>query len=143
MSAFNLCVNYGMKFKTAVILGDYDWVNPDITPNRFPTNQTEKNAILKAELIHFNKFLENDDVIKKLGKMGYRPAEFRELLAFGQKYPKVQNNFPVAAIGTIWHDQNKFPYAAYLHSYDSERYLGMYWLVNAWRDFHRFLAIRK
>ncbi len=43
------------------------------------------------------------DAIDEMDKAGYRPATLAELLALGEFKPKLQKQFEIVALGTVWH----------------------------------------
>lgn len=55
---------------------------------------------VEMELIHFDEYITSTKVLKKLNKIGYRPAVTQELRAFKEKYPKIQCGFSVVALGS-------------------------------------------
>lgn len=98
---YAVLVDFGMSIEELVKLGQYDWSNSDITSGHFPTKRVGK-VETNVEFIHFDRNISSDDALKELDKMGYRPAEAHELLAFGAKYPDVQREFPIVALGSVW-----------------------------------------
>jgi hypothetical protein len=139
---YPLSVDYERSVEDAVKLGRYDWANPDITSKNFPTKRTGTAEIV-VELIHFNRVVSTDEALRKLGRMGYRPADLHELLAFGEKYPEVQREFPVVALASVWHYRLSFRYVPYLSRYSSKRNLYLNWIKNNWNELCRFAAVRK
>lgn len=95
-----------------------------------------------TELVHFNCYMELEDVLRELDKRGLRPATIEELLAFGAKYPELQKQFLVAAIGPISRhpDGRGVPY---LWGNSDKRHLYLGWFGDGWGDDCRFLAVRK
>lgn len=140
MNTFQLSVNYEMKLERAIIFGQYDWINPNLISKGFQTNQKGR-AIVLAELIHFNRAIDQKEVIEEINKE-YRPADIRELLAFGERYPRMQKKFPIVSLGSLLKDQNDFFHVPYLHGYGSERYLGIHCVTDTWREMYRFLVIK-
>lgn len=141
-NAYPVVVNYGMSVEDAVKLGHYDWANGNITSKNFPTKRTGAAEIV-VELIHFGRYILTKDVLKELDKMGYRPADLHELLAFGEKYPEVQREFPIAALGSVWQNRSGDRSVSCLGRDDSRRGLRLHWLGNVWLVICRFAAVRK
>jgi len=139
---YPLSVNYERSVEDGVKAGRYDWVSFNITSRNFPTKRkgTEKVAL---ELINFNRSVSTDEALHELYRMGYRPAELRELLAFGEKYPEVQREFLVVALGSVWQNQNGYRHVPYLGRNGSRRHLGLNWLGDDWNEICRFAAVRK
>ena len=117
-----------------------DYSNPDITDENFSVESWDGERVV--EPIHFGEVLSSDDVEKKLDKMGLRPATITELLAFGAMYPEVQRKFPIIALGSVTSLAGD-RYVAYLDGRGSRRYLDLSWRDKYWREFCRFLAVRK
>ncbi len=138
---YAVLVDFGMSIEELVRLGKYDWSNSDITSAHFPTKRTGK-VETKVELVHFDRNISSDDALKELDKMGYRPAEAHELLAFGAKYPDVQREFPIVALGSVWQGPDGGRSAVCLGRGGAGRgaYLG--WLGLGWDDGWRFAAVR-
>lgn len=85
-SEFPLTVDYSQPLEKMVAAGHYDWVDPDITDNRFPL-QGSGTVNSTARLTYFNEWVTSGEVLRRLGEQGLRPAILPELLAFGVKYP--------------------------------------------------------
>lgn len=137
-----LFVDYDLLVEDAIKLGCYDWVNSNITAKNFSTQRTEK-ADVKVELVHFNRVLLTKDVLEELDRMGYRPAELHELLAFGEKYPDIQKKFPIVALGSVWQYQSGGRGVPCLYWGGSGRFLGLGWVEGDWYAIYRFAAVRK
>ncbi|MDI6734190.1 MAG: hypothetical protein QMD50_01710 [Patescibacteria group bacterium] len=122
--------------------GKYDWVNSDITEKNFPTNVP---ADYKAEykLFHFNRYISSEDVIKEMDKEGFRPGVLAELLAFGEKEPDLQRQFPIVALGSLWRLLSGCRCVPVLDHGDAGRGLGLSLFELVWNGHHRFLAVRK
>lgn len=139
---FQVIINYSKTFANMIKTGKYDWVNNDITQEHFPITG-EGTIELKAELIHFGKTMSTDNVLKELDRRGLRPATLPELLAFGEKYPEKQREFPVVSLGSVWTVSSGNRRIPYLDESDSERSLYLNWYDFDWDDGCRFLAVRK
>ncbi|HEY4476338.1 MAG TPA: hypothetical protein VI954_02465, partial [Candidatus Paceibacterota bacterium] len=97
-----------------------------------------------VELVQFNRYISTDEALRELDKVGMRPAELHELLAFGEKYPDVQREFPIVALGSVWDDQIGYRcFVPYLHGNGLGRRLFLNWVEGDWREFYRFAAVRK
>jgi hypothetical protein len=137
---YPLRVDYGRSVEEGVKAGRYDLVNPHITSHNFPTKR--KGVVeIRVELVHFDIYISTDEVLHEFNWMGYRPADLRELLAFGENYPEVQRKFPVVALGSVWRrwDGHRVPY---LLGCGSLRYLGL-GTDYSWFRLYRFAAVRK
>lgn len=140
-NCYQLVVNYCMGLEEMIQAGKYDWADSDITSKNFPITQHGKVEVA-AELIHLNREVSSDEAIAALDRMGYRPETLPELLAFGAKYPEVQREFPIVALGFV-----SLVYAyrcvACLWSHGGKRKLDLSWFDSRWGADCRFLAVRK
>jgi len=141
-SAFPVVVNYDQSVEVAVKAGKYGWSNSDITTKHFPS-QRKGTAEIEIILVHFNRAIESDEAVRELDKQGLRPAELPELLAFGAKYPDVQREFPVIALGSVWQDPAGNRHCASLRGDSGKRYLHLFWFDFRWIGRCRFAALRK
>jgi len=141
-NAYLLFVDYGKSVEDGVKAGRYNWSNPNITSKNFPTKR-KGTAVVEVELVHFNRYIWTAEILHKLDKMGCRPAELHELLAFGEKHPEAQQEFPVIALGSVWRDRNGHRNVPYLYEFGSKRLLGLDWIEEAWIRICRFAAVRK
>jgi hypothetical protein len=141
-NAYPLSVDYGRSVGDAVGGGYYDWASTSITSKNFPTKR-QGVAEVPVELIHFNRDISTDKALRELDRMGFRPAEIHELLAFGEKYPEVQLEFPVVALASVWQDRYGFRYVSYLGRSGSERGLYLYRIEDDWDGIARFAVVRK
>lgn len=134
-------VDYTMSLSDMIKVGQYNWVNSDVSEKNFPRNSaTNGQVTTKAELLHFGRDISSDDALAEMGKLRFRPATLEELLAFGAKYPEVQREFPIVALGSVCslHGVRRVPI---LDRGVSERGLRLYWFVNAWYGYYRFLVV--
>lgn len=141
-NSYPLFVNYDFPVGDAVKLGNYNWVNSDITSKNFPTTRTGKAEVV-VKLIHFNRYISTNKALRELDRMGYRPAELHELIAFGAKYPDVQREFPIVALGSVWRGRFGYRYVPSLFGSGSERDFDLDWVGCGWGGFYRFVAVRK
>ena len=141
-NVYLLTVDYSRSVEAGIAAGKYDWKNNDITSKNFPTTRAGV-AELEIQLVHFNREISSDEAIGELDKMGLRPAELHELLAFGENYPDVQREFPVIALGSGWRDSYGFRCVPYLDRSGSWRDLDLLWLGSGCHGYCRFAAVRK
>lgn len=141
-NSYAVTVDYGMNVEDAVRLGRYDWVNENITSRNFPTKR-RGTAEVVVELIHLERYVSTEGALRELDKMGYRPAELHELLAFGEKYPDVQREFPVVAPGSVWQYPGGARGVPCLFRHGSGRSLRLDWVGLDWGGLCRFAAVRK
>lgn len=135
-------VGYGVSMAKMVKAGKYDWVNGDIIQKNFP-NEGNRTAEVDTVLVHLNKAASTDEVLRHLDSLGLRPATIAELLAFGVKYPEIQREFPVIALGSVWQDSGGVRRSPYLRASGSGRGLRLCWIDDGWAGVCRFLAVSK
>ena len=140
---YPISINYGLSLEEMITVGRYDWKNNDITEKRFPV-KGEGVVDVDIQLVHFDRVMDSsDEVIRELDKMGLRPAKIEELLAFGVKFPDIQRQFPIVALGSVWRIAGGGRYVPYLGGRGTGRYLGLYWFEGGWGGIYRFAAVRK
>ena len=138
---FLVTVNYNRTIEELVKAGRYHWQNSDITSQNFPSSRKGKAQVL-IQLVHFDRDITSDEVLKALDKQGLRPVTLPELLAFGAKYPDKQCAFPIVALGSVWRVSGVGRRVAYLWRGAGSRGLGLYWLGDGWGAHSRFAAVR-
>jgi len=141
-NTYPVTVNYDLPVEDAVKAGKYDWMNSNVSSKNFPSKR-KGTAEEEIVLVHFNRKIDSDEAVRELGKMGLRPAELPELLAFGAKYPDVQREFPVVALGSIWPSPDGLRLCAYLDRNSGLRGLRLDLLGRRWDSFCRFAALSK
>lgn len=142
-NAYSISVDYGMSVEELVKLGHYDRrANENITSHNFPTRRKGKAEVV-VELIRFDRYISIDEALSELDKMGFLPTELHELLAFSEKYPDLQREFPVIALGSSWQYSGGYLDIPYLGGNGSERYLDLRWFGISWGGVDRFAVVRK
>ncbi len=140
--SYAVSVNYDLSVEDAVKAGKYDWMDDNITSKNFPSKR-KGTAEAEIILVHFNRSMDPDDVIRELDKQGLRPAELPEGLAFGAMYPDIQREFPVVILGSVWRSSDGHRYCASLSRSPVQRVLYLYWFDYGWGSLYRFAALRK
>jgi hypothetical protein len=139
---FHIVVNHAESLAQMITVGNYDWVNPNISEKNFPVKgkgQVEFNV----ELVHYGKSMNSDNIVQDMASRGLRPATLLELLAFGTAYPDKQREFPIVAFGSVRLRWNGQEYVACLNGDGSKRGLRLRFWGGDWDDDYRFLAVRK
>ncbi|MFA6227949.1 MAG: hypothetical protein WC668_02065 [Patescibacteria group bacterium] len=137
-------VDCTMSLGDMIDAGKYDWVNSNINANNFPISRKGKKVV-SIELWHPNRYFNNgDEVIAELKKTkpGYRFTQIEELLALGAVRPDLQRQFPIAALGSIWHPAGDRDFA-FLDRHDAERNLFLDYLERDFSDRWRFAVVRE
>jgi len=134
--------NYDEAVENKVVSGKYDWSNSDIASDHFPTRRT---GVISSniKLFHFNRYISSEDATREMDKAGYRPAEACELLDFGAKYPDVQREFPVIALGSVWQSPDGDRRVVCLSRCGVRRRAYLSWFGDGWVGACRFAAVRK
>jgi hypothetical protein len=140
-----LTVDYSCTVQEMINAGNYGWINNDITAKHFPlsTELNGKKVPVSTKLFHFNHTISSKDATSEMDKAGYRPATLAELLALGEAHPELQKEFPIVALGSIWHDADGNRDVPVLSFDGSRRKLFLNWFVNDWYVNFRFLGVRK
>lgn len=101
-------VDYREKETIQYLLGagNYDWMNSDISDEHFPQKKIGETSIT-VRLMNFGRVISTKDIFIEFKKSGLRPANPAELLALGAKYPNLQKQFPIIALGQTWLLPNK------------------------------------
>jgi len=102
----SLVIDYSQNLKQMIIAGHYDWVNGNITESNFPFPKSLKGdeLLVSAKLFYFDCLISSEDVIAKMDKSSYRPANLTELLALGAEQPYLQKRFPIVALNSNFYD---------------------------------------
>lgn len=139
---YKVVVDYTKTLAEMISVGNYDWVNSDITNDHFPVKGEGKQE-QELVLFHFNRAISSDDAMKKMEEDGYKPAVIEELLALGESQPELQRQFPIVALGSVWRDSDGGRRVPSLDWCDAERDLDLSAFELDWREDYRFLARRK
>jgi|GEM_PF-1960934 len=132
-------VDYGQSLELMIAAGRYDWKNDNIKAKHFPI-KGEGKVDLEITLVHYNRVMSTDDVLKDLDQRGLRPAKIEELLALGASQTELQREFPIIALGSVWRSFLGYRYCPYLHGFGSERDLS---LGRVRRRLQRVLSLRR
>lgn len=140
--SFPVSVNYDLPLREAIDAGNYQGVNVSITSENFPSTR-HGQAEVDIVLLRYDGRMASEEVLARLDKDGYRPAELPEFLAFGATYPEVQRQFSVVGLGSAWKDRKGYRNVPCLYEASEARYLDLHWWDDGWYSHSRFAAIRK
>ena len=151
VDTLSITVDYDKNIYSAIGEGNYDEVLyfGDLMYYR---PQKSGKATIKVGLIHFDSDLTTKEILDKIDKMGYQPAELFELLAVGAQYPELQRKFWIVALGRTSVDSDeKIPVIGDFNSLGAKRCLettwtspGETWSATKWEaERDRFLIIKK
>lgn len=141
-SAFHLLVNHDRSVEDGVRAGHYDWSNSNITSSHFPSNRKGSEEV-DVHLVHFNQVMSTDQVLAELDKVGLKPADHNHALAFGEKFPDVQRQFPIVFLGSSWRGPVGGHDCVCLDRDGAGRGLGLRWIDGDWGGRCRFAAVSK
>lgn len=137
---YSVKVNYNLSVEQAVKLGHYHFSDEHFVRQNFYTKKKgTKDVVIR--LVQFPRMVTTKYARSELKEMGYRPCTLHELLAFGEKFPQKQLEFPIVALGSVWKDDGDeiFPY---LYSDGRSRNLGPACPWVGWASAFRFAVVR-
>ncbi|MBI2099750.1 MAG: hypothetical protein HYT48_00210 [Candidatus Vogelbacteria bacterium] len=138
---YRVTVRDDLTLKEQIVLGHYDWTNPDINQKNFPGEKRESRETDVA-LFHFDRSIGSDEVEREMDKVGYRPATLPELLGLGVSQPELQRFFPIIALGSVGVVFGRRG-VAYLDGGGAERDLRLDYRDVGWLADCRFAGVRK
>jgi hypothetical protein len=131
----------GRKINELVRLGQYDWNDPNINDQNFETDESHHTEII---LVHLSKVMSTDAVLKALDEENLRQATMSQLLTLGIKYPYLQEQFPIIALGATWSNKDGHCFVGGLGFHKGLRRLFLDYIGDDdWLDTCRFAAVRK
>lgn len=141
-TTYPVTVDHGQSLEEMIATGRYGTSNSDITAKHFPITGAGQVEV-QLHLVHLNRVATTDEVLAELDRRGLRPATLPELLAFGAKYPDLQREFPIAALGSVWRFPDGRRLVAALDNWSGGRGLDLHWLEGGWGEYCRFAAVSK
>lgn len=142
VESFTIKVDYTKLLADMVAAGKYDYANEYIVAKNFPIEGT-CSVETELVLVHFDRAIQSDDVVKEMKQMRLRPATLPELLALGAKYPDLQREYPIVALGSSWVGSGGRRRVPCLDYWSARRYLYLRWFGPGWDRCCRFAAVRK
>jgi hypothetical protein len=104
LDPMKFAVSYGQSFEEMIKDCKFDYVEDEIENDvndavlGLVGNGVEVN--LEGETFHFNRKISSAQVKEKMSRKDFRPARIEELLGFTAKFPWLQINYPIIALGT-------------------------------------------
>lgn len=80
---------------------------------------------LLAKLFYYDCSTKKNDIVKEMNSVHRHPANLFELLAVGELYPHLQEQFPIVALDSVWYDNDGKPRMPALSFSDNKRTLGL------------------
>jgi hypothetical protein len=138
-----LTVDYSRTIQEMIGAGNYDWVHSDVTEECFslPSELKGKKVSISTKLFHFNSSIDSEDVIFEMNKANFRPATLAELLALGENYPKLQKEFPIVALGSVWNHESGEHYVPIISFDGLRRKFHLRWFNVVWHSDYYFLGV--
>jgi hypothetical protein len=94
-----IAVDFGRPLAAMIAAGSYDWVNPDITAERFPVDGTGKK-MFRTKLFHFDRYISSEEVVAAIKDENFTPGNHVHGFAFGAAFPEQQRKHPIACLGS-------------------------------------------
>jgi hypothetical protein len=82
-----------------IAAGKYDWVNPNITADKFPFQGTAKKTFC-TKLFAFDHSISSEDAVAATRKENFTPPNHVHGLAFGATFPDEQRNYSIPCLGS-------------------------------------------
>src|ERR1700733_12272386 len=140
-----LTVDYSKSLQEMIAPGHYDWINPSITPKRFPISGTS-DVQFEVKLFHFDRFISSEEAVEAIKaedpQRPWEPAQIEALLAYGAQNPDEQRKYPIIALGSVAELSGHRSVPCLNRSGDDGRDLYLYWWDSGCYDGCRFLAVR-
>ena len=143
---FVFLVGDGRTKEQMLAAGRYDWVgnvagvfiaSPQF---RWATAPEE----VDIELVEFDNDLTSEQVLAEFAKRGLEEPTEEDALRFGEKYPDVQNDFPIVFLhkANLWRGPGGGLGVLVLYGGGARRVLDCSWFVGGWGRGYRFAARR-
>jgi hypothetical protein len=93
-----IAVDYRMSLDEMIRAGDYDLVNPFITPEEFPIEGIGKKKF-RTKLFDFGRHISSEVAVAAMKAGNFLPASHVHCLAYGAAFPDEQRENPIACLG--------------------------------------------
>jgi hypothetical protein len=125
----------------AIKAGKYDKVNEFINSQNFPLRfQTAKKR--KIEFLEFNFDPTSDQVISEAHRRGLKRPCYEDALDFGEQYPDIQRDHPIAFLHVPWQDQYGGLAVMVLYGDNKERGIGLNYFHIRWFQSYLFAFLK-
>jgi len=141
-----LTVDYDQSLHQMIAAGHYDWINSDITSERFAV-VGEGIVQFEWKIFHFDCDMLSEKAVGAIQSADvtnpWKPARIEHLLAFGAKHLEEQRRYPILALGSVALVHG-VPYVPCLSpEVCARRHLSLPWRHSGWNRCCRFLAARE
>lgn len=136
-------IDYNLPLAKMIALGHYKSVDSDILPFNFPIVGTGLVDVNLAIFL-FDRRISSVEVITEMDRENCDPTKIEHLLAFGAKYPEIQKQFPISALGSIWQISINLSMTPTLSvSGNNWRSLKLDYSNYTWKEIRGFLAVAR
>jgi hypothetical protein len=94
-----IAVDYGRSLQDMIAAGKYDWVNRDITPEKFPVEGTGSKKF-RTKLFDFGRNISSEDALTAMKKEKFLPGSHVHGLAFGATFPEEKRKYRIVCLGS-------------------------------------------
>jgi hypothetical protein len=136
-----IAVDYGMSLLDMIAAGKYDWVNSDITVDRFPVGGTGTKKF-RTRLFNFSRNFSLENAPEAMKREGFTPASHVHGLAFGAMFPDEQRKYPIACLGSSAQVDGSL-YVVSLSNLIIARDLNLCDWDGGWDGYWRFLGVQE
>jgi hypothetical protein len=136
-----IAVDYGMPLCDMIAAGKYDWVSPDITPEKFPVEGSGTKTF-GATLFHFVQPISSEGAVAAMTAENFTPATHVHGLAFGAAFPDEQRKHSIVCLGSSALVLG-LRLVVCLYGGRAGRHLNLGGWSGDWYNDYRFLAIRE
>lgn len=105
LTTFTVKVDYSKSLEEMVNAGHYYKVDPGITGENFPLGGKGKVEV-EITLIHWDEdeidlyYMDDEEIIEEMGKLGLKPCKIEHLLSLGAQHPDLQKEYPIVCLGS-------------------------------------------
>jgi len=144
--SLTLTIDYGQSLHQMIAAGRYDWINGDVTSERFAV-VGEGIVQFAWKVFHFDCDMLSEKAIGAIRSADvtnpWRPARIEHLLAFGAKHREEQRRFPILALASVARVHGVRYVPCLSRDGCARRHLSLPWWHSGWNRSCRFLATRK
>lgn len=132
----------GKTTEEVVVLGAYNYVNPNIASQNFPL-RPQFMGPREIVLLEFDHDVISEEAIAEAARQGLERPVYEDALRFGAEHPEVQRERPVAFLHEPWRDPYGDLVVLCLWSDAGDRRFGLGWFDDGWLRVFRFAFVRK
>jgi hypothetical protein len=137
-----ILVDETQTVEDAVMAGKFDWSGGDIVSKNFPMIKGGIELEREIVLFHFKKIMTTDEILSEIDRAGCKPARIWDLSGLAIKWPGLQREFPIVALGSICELVINL-HAAFLSEFSGQRSIDLCRLEASWSSHFRFAGVRK